>query len=197
MRAGTVARVYAETLLRRAVAEDALEAISESVEAFGEAMAGSSRVARFLEAPQIPGAAKRRALTSALEGRLHPVFLRFLALVTGKHREGLLSEIVSAWREVLDERAGRQSATVTTSLPLDDELRAGVREALERATGRTIVLEEKVDAGLLAGIVVRTGDTVIDGSVRTRLKALRKRLAAGARRGGMEAMRVSNEGSTT
>jgi len=56
-----------------------------------------------------------------------------------------------------------------------------VRAALERATGKTIVLEERVDPSLLGGLVIRTGDTVIDGSLRSRLTTLHRRLRAAGR----------------
>lgn len=192
MRASTVARVYAETLLRSAEREDALDPVSESVEAFAGLIDASPRLARFLEAPQIGGDEKRRALGSALEGRLHPLFVRFLGLVIERHRESLLPEIADAWNDRLNERAGRQAATVTTAVPMDDDLRERVREALERTTGKTIALDERVRPELLGGIVIKTGDTVIDGSVKRRLGMLRRRLQSGASRR-IEHSGISNE----
>ena len=80
-------------------------------------------------------------------------------------------------------RANRQSATVTTAIAPDAETVARVQAALEKATGKTIVLDKRVDPRLLGGLVIRTGDTVIDGSLRSRLVELRRRLrtAGGAR----------------
>jgi F-type H+-transporting ATPase subunit delta len=181
MRAGTIARVYARTLLLIADREGAVESVDESVRGLSEVLDRSADLRRFLAAPQVEASDKRALARTAFGERLHPLVLRFLELVIDKHRENLLGEILSAWGELLDERANRQSATVTTAVPAGPELVDRVRGALERSTGKTIVLEERVDPTLLGGLVVRTGDTVIDGSLRSRLVTLRRRLRAAGR----------------
>jgi F-type H+-transporting ATPase subunit delta len=181
MRAGTIARVYAETLLRSADRHGQVDSVDESVRGLSAVLAASPELRRFLAAPQIRAADKRALVRSALSERLDPLLVRFLELVIEKHRERLLGEILTAWTENLDARANRQSAAVTTAVPADPELAARIRAALERATGKTIVLEERVDPSLLGGLVVRTGDTVIDGSLKSRLNTLRQRLRAAGR----------------
>ena len=181
MRAGTIARVYAETLFRSADRHGQVDSVDESVRGLSAVLDESPELRRFLAAPQIAAADKRELVHDALQDRLHPLVVRFLELVIEKLREPLLGEILSAWTELLDARANRQAATVTTAVPADPEMVARVRAALERATGKTIVLEERVDPRLLGGLVVRTGDTVIDGSLRSRLTTLHRRLRAAGR----------------
>jgi F-type H+-transporting ATPase subunit delta len=176
VRAGTIARVYAETLLRSADRHRRIDEVDESVRALSAVLDASSEFRRFLEAPQIAADRKRALVAEALEARLDRLVLRFLELVIEKHRERLLGEIVLAWTELLDARANRQTATVTTATPPDDETVARVQAALEKATGKTIVLEKRVDPTLLGGLVIRAGDTVIDGSLKSRLAALGRRL---------------------
>jgi F-type H+-transporting ATPase subunit delta len=144
-------------------------------------LGASAELRRFLAAPQIAAADKRELMRNALADRLQPLLVRFLELVIEKHREGMLAEILDAWAELLDTRANRQAAAVTTAIPADPEMVGRVRAALERATGKTIVLEERVDPSLLGGLVIRTGDTVIDGSLRSRLTTLHRRLRAAGR----------------
>jgi F-type H+-transporting ATPase subunit delta len=67
---------------------------------------------------------------------------------------------------------------VTTATPADRETLERIRRALERTTGQEIAFEERVDPSLLGGLVVRTGDLVMDASLRSRLDALRHRLRA-------------------
>ena len=176
MRAGTIARVYAETLLRSADRHGRVDDVDESVRALSAVLGASPEFRRFLDAPQIAAEQKRALVAEALQARLDPLVLRFLELVIGKHRERLLAEIVLAWTELLDARANRQTATVTTATPPDPETVSRVQAALEKATGKTIVLEQRVDPRLLGGLVIRAGDTVIDGSLRSRLVELRRRL---------------------
>jgi F-type H+-transporting ATPase subunit delta len=181
MRAGTIARVYAETLFRSAGRRSQVEAVDESMRGLSAVLEASAEFRRFLAAPQIGAAEKRELVRGALQERLHPLVVRFVELVIEKHRERLLGEISSAWTELLDARANRQSAAVTTAIPADPEMVARIHAALERATGKTIVLEERIDPSLLGGLVIRTGDTVIDGSLRSRLNTLHRRLRAAGR----------------
>lgn len=177
-RSGTVARVYAETLYRTAARHDAVEAVDESLGSLAVVLESSPELAGFLDAPQIGADEKRETVRRVFEGRLHPTVLRFLDLVIRKHRETVLGEILAAWSRLLDERAGRQSATVTTAVAVEEALLEKVRGALEGTTGKSIRLAHQVDPALLGGVVIRAGDTVIDGSLRTRLKTLRGRLRA-------------------
>jgi F-type H+-transporting ATPase subunit delta len=176
VRAGTIARVYAETLLRSADRHGRVEDVDESVRALSTVLESSPEFRRFLAAPQIASDRKQALVAESLRARIDPLVLRFLELVIGKHRERLLGEVIAAWTELLDTRANRQSATVTTAIPPDAETMARVQAALEKATGKTIALEKRVDPTLLGGLVIRTGDTVIDGSLRSRLVELRRRL---------------------
>jgi len=183
VRAGTIARVYAETLFRSADRHGRVEDVDESVRALSEVLGASPEFRRFLDAPQIAADQKRALVAEALAARLDPLVLRFLELVIEKHRERLFEEIILAWTELLDTRANRQTATVTTATAPDPETVARVQSALEKATGKTIVLEKRVDPKLLGGLVIRTGDTVIDGSLRSRLVELRRRLRTAGRAG--------------
>lgn len=181
MPATTVARVYAETLLRLSERDEALDQATEGLHALDAAITADPEFAHFLKAPQITAEEKRSLLHSAFEDRLHPGVMRFLDLLVAKHREPLIPEIAAAWREILDRRASRQGATVTTAVPADPSLMERLTAALEKATGKTIALEERVDPRLLGGIVVRTGDLVMDASLKTRLAKLRHRLRMAGR----------------
>jgi F-type H+-transporting ATPase subunit delta len=176
VREHTIARIYADTLYRRATTENAVEAVDEGLTALAGALRDDARLAGFLGAPHIAAEEKRAVIERALAATLHPALIRFLVLVVEKRREPLLSEIAVAWRELLDERANRMSATVVTAAPLDEATRDGMRAALEKATGKTILMETKIDPAMIGGVVVRYGDSVIDGSVRSRLAAIRNRL---------------------
>ncbi len=187
-RATLVARVYAETLLRTAEREDALEPVSEGLARVAAAFDGSRRFRRFLEAPQIAADGKRAVVRSAFGESVHPLVVRFLELLIERRREPLVGEIHGAWRTLLDRRANRRSATVTTAVPADPDTLAAVRGALERATGQEIALEERVDPALLGGLVVRTGDLLMDATIKSRLVVLKQRLRA-AVAGGSRAAR--------
>ena len=176
MQANTVARVYVETLLRRAEQEGVVESVTDGLAAFAQCLKADERFRRFLEAPQITTRQKQTVIEEALESRVHPLVIQFLRLVIDRHREPLLPDIATTWRTILDERANQQTATITSATPLDRAMVASLRQALEHATGKTIVIEEEVRSDLLGGVVVQTGDLVMDASLKTRLGNLGRRL---------------------
>jgi F-type H+-transporting ATPase subunit delta len=176
MRAQLVARIYAETLLRLAQRVAAIDEVDAGMSALAAELKREGAFARFLAAPQIASQDKKAVVAHALADKLHPALVRFLDLVVDKRRESMLGEIAMAWRELLDQRANRMTATLATAVAIDEATQASIGAALERSTGKTIVLEHEIDPSLIGGVVVRFGDTVVDGSIRRRLALLRTRL---------------------
>ncbi len=168
--------MYVETLLRRAEQEDVVEPVTHGVAAFAECLKDDPRLRRFLEAPQITTRQKQALVRDAFEGRVHPLVIQFLRLVIDRHRELLLPEIATTWQAILDERSNRQTATITSATPIDRATVASLGEALEQAIGKTIVIEERVRPDLLGGLVVQTGDLVMDASLKTQLGNLGRQL---------------------
>jgi F-type H+-transporting ATPase subunit delta len=76
------------------------------------------------------------------------------------------------------ERRNRVVADVRTAVPLDAERQARLADALTRVIGRPVELRCTVDAGIMGSVVVRIGDEVFDGSVRSRIEQARERLGA-------------------
>lgn len=102
-------------------------------------------------------------------------------LLVRKRRVALADQIGDAFRARLNAQRGIADATVTTAVPLTDEARSAVEDAVRRYTGAdTVALSEAVDSEIIGGAVVQIGDRIIDGSVRTRLSTLRRSLASGA-----------------
>jgi F-type H+-transporting ATPase subunit delta len=106
--------------------------------------------------------------------------LNLFRLLRRKNRLMLGPSIAAFFREMVDEERGVVRAEITSAVELDDERRASLTARLREQTGKQVVLEERVDAGLLGGLVVRIGDQLVDGSARTRLRQLRSRLERAA-----------------
>ena len=102
-------------------------------------------------------------------------------LLVRKRRTRLADQIRDAFRARLNSERGVAEAVVTTAVPLSDDARAAVEAAVRSYTNAdTVELTEQVDSAILGGAVVRIGDRIIDGSVRTRLNSLRRSVAGGS-----------------
>src|SRR5262249_22058080 len=134
------------------------------------------RVREFLSTPRVSAAERKAALRAALQGRVPELFLRFVMVVVDKRRQSLLPDIAAEYRDVTDVLAGRVRGQVTVSHPPDDALRDEITRSLAERLGKTVIPTFTVNPEILGGIVVRVGDDILDGSVRTRANALRRRM---------------------
>ncbi|HVG45195.1 MAG TPA: ATP synthase F1 subunit delta [Longimicrobium sp.] len=180
MRAEIIARNYADTLLelaRRHGGQATVQEFGAAMELLADSVA-EPRVREFLSSPRIPAAERKDALRGALEGRVPDLFLRFVMLVVDKRRQRLLGEIAHEYRALVDEQAGRVRVQVQISHAPDEALRNQVANALASRLGKDVVATFTVDPDLLGGMVVRYGDEILDGSVRTGAENLRRRMVA-------------------
>jgi F-type H+-transporting ATPase subunit delta len=168
-----LARRYARCLLEVAGAE-AL-ALRDELRDFSLLVLDHTELRRALLDPGV-GAARKRGLLAAVAERAgaSPLLRRFVDLVASRDRVGLLPDVVEAYAELANASRGVVSAEVLSAVPLAE----AQRRALAAALGGTVELRSRVDPDLVGGLVVRVGGTTYDGSVRTRLAALKRRLAS-------------------
>ena len=140
--------------------------------------AAASAVPRAHDALRHP-LAKAEALVELLlpPGDSDPTFRRFLVELAGNRRLTLLPEIAGLFEQLRAEAERRVKATVTSAQPLDEATLSKLRESLRKRFGREVDVTPAVDASLMGGAVIDTGDMVIDGSLRTKLARLGAALA--------------------
>jgi len=172
----TLARNYAEALFELGERHQAHEEYLHAATLLTEVLEGNPRVRQFLEMPKIETRAKQHALRQALEGRVPGLFINFLLVVLAKRRQRLLPEISREYTALLDDKLGRIHVQVTLAHRPDAASADRVAAELSRILGRTAIPHVRVDPGIIGGIIVRSGDWIMDGSIRRRLSSLRGRL---------------------
>ena len=172
------AKRYAEAayLIAR---QDGTEAVwSEGLTAL--AGLGTEEAQVFLQDSRVPAQRKAELLESALRG-IDPLVLNLGRLLLRRKKTVIAPQIREAFQELVDAANGITHATVTSAVTLSqDELRA-VTDKLSGMTGGTVVVQSRVDESIVGGLVVQMGDRLIDGSTRSRLQALKRRLAGAER----------------
>lgn len=168
-----VARNYAATLHELAKREGEEESWGELLDEVAGLYEEDRGFGRFLDAPSVSPAEKKGVLREALGERAPELFQRFLFVVLDRRRHRALPGIARAYRDRLDEAAGRVRASVTLPFEADATLREEILAELERHFGKEVVAEFRRAPELLGGLIVRAGDRLIDGSVRRRLEHLK------------------------
>lgn len=176
MRDATIARNYAEALLALAEKADDAAGWGKLIRDVANGVEENPTLRLFLESPKISEAQKTDIFFKALGDNVPRHFLRFLQTLVRKRRQMLIPEIATEYETLLDVHEGRLHANVTVAREMSAVDEARISEQLSRVIGKQVVPHMNVNPAILGGIVVKFGDTVMDGSVRRRLAKLRGRM---------------------
>ena len=179
MRPATIARNYAETLLTLAQKADDPRGWGKMLSDLSTAMGSDITLRHFLESPKVGAEQKKEILGKAFADRAPRLFVRFLQALVTNRRQMLVPQITTEYFALLDVAENRVHADVTVARQPTDEDTARLVASLRQALGKDVVPNVRVDPSIIGGVIVRVGDTVMDGSVKRRLGILRKAMAAG------------------
>ena len=170
---------YANALADIALEQGAGEAARKQLGEFGAAFAESAELRNFLGSPAVTREAKH-GVVEKLVARLGSsrIIRNFLLVIVDNQRTHVLPEIIDAFDLVIRQRRGVAEAEVASATEMNDVQKKQLLQTLERLSGKKIEAKYSLDAKLLGGAVVRIGDTIYDGSLRSKLNQLRVRLAA-------------------
>jgi F-type H+-transporting ATPase subunit delta len=126
--------------------------------------------------PGLPVANKRALMADLLGGRVSGRTAALVDLLVELHEGHDVDTLAKGWAQAAAARRNRVVAEVRSAVPLDDRHRARLAEVLTRVIGKPVVLQVTVDEAILGSVVVRVGDELFDGSVRSRLEQAREAL---------------------
>lgn len=179
MRAPAIAQRWAQALLDLGIERKNFEQLGRELD----------RVAKLYSAPELSelfknpkfDAEARKAVLSELLRRVmvSPICRNFLFLLADRNRIGILPEIVEAFHQLADARAGRVRAKVTVAKRLSEPDVARLRTVLQKTTGQQVQVEQFEDPSIIGGIITQINDKIYDGSIRAQLDRLRAELKAG------------------
>jgi len=172
---GAIARRYAEAIFELARKQNTLDRTLEDVKEIA-ALFAHRKLAYLLREPKISAKRKETAIRQALASRVLPTSLNLTLLIVQRELVDYMQNIATELENLALDYRNQAIAEVTTAAPLDEKQQALVKKALERRTGKNIVMQTRIDPNILGGIVARVGDQVIDSSVRYRLASLQQSL---------------------
>ena len=177
-RSNPVSRNYAEALLALATKADNREGFGAMIRDVATAITQDPTVRLFMESPRVSYEDKNRILSKAFGDRVPRLFLRFIQTVVHNRRQMMIPDIAREYAQLLDEGEGRVHAEVKLARPVDAAEGVRIGEELSRVLGRKVSPQFAVDPSIMGGIIVKVGNTVMDGSVRRRLGKLASRMRA-------------------
>jgi F-type H+-transporting ATPase subunit delta len=164
---------YAEALFAVARAEGTLGEVEDELFRFSQTLQGNDELRDALTNPGIPASRRQQIVEDLLGGRASPTTVALVSMVVGTGRARELPAIIQKLVEMSAAEANKEVAEVRSAVPLTDDQRERLAKVLGQATGKQVEVKVVVDPAVLGGIVAQVGDTVIDGSVRSRLDKLK------------------------
>lgn len=175
-----LARRYARALLDVASSEGgtAVSALRDELRGFVPQLDAHPQLRLALAHPALDAAAKRRVVLALAErAKVSPLVKRLIELLSARDRLGLLADVAEAYAQLANAALGVVAAEAVSAVPLAAQQKKALESALKGGAA-SVELVERVDPALVGGLVVHAFGRIYDGSVRTRLNALRRRLAA-------------------
>lgn len=171
-----VAKRYARAMFEVASAQGVVDRVEEELFALAQTLTSSSQLEQWLVHPHVTGEQKKEAFRPAL-GSMLEITGNLLFLLIDRHRESELPTIAAAYKLLADEVRGTADAEVTTATALTEEDQKRLSTVFEKVVGKTVRITHQVDPEILGGVIVRIGDRLYDGSLKTKLHRFQRELA--------------------
>lgn len=167
---------YAQALMAVAQAEGAVETTRTQLAAVARAVAANDELAQSLANNLLPSSVRTQIVDDILVGKTSDVTRSLVAMIVASGRGRDLGPIVDAFSQLSAAGSGRRVAVVRSAVALSEDQRKRLSDALAAQLGYQVDLDTVVDPEVVGGVITTVDDTVIDGTVRTRLAHMREAL---------------------
>ena len=175
-----VAARYARALFDSTVDSGELQAVTSDLQAIDASLNQVPGFYRYMENPGVPQADKAKLVEEQLGKGANPWVRRLLGLLVENGRMAVFPQLTTQFIELKNRHENTMHAEVVTAVELEEELRERIRRSLESSLGYSRVeIQNKVDPGILGGVIIKVQDKIFDGSYVGRLEDLRKQVGAG------------------
>jgi F-type H+-transporting ATPase subunit delta len=174
---GSVARRYARALMGIGQEQGTYERLGRELIELDEMAESNPSLKLVLSAPIVDKDQREKIVEQiATMAGFSEVMVHFLKLLSQKGRLPYLAQIAEAFRDLSDEAEGKVRASVTVAAPVPPAGEERIQAALMKLTGKQVIMDVAVDPELIGGVVARVAGKLLDGSVRTQLRAMEERL---------------------
>ena len=169
---------YASALFSLARDNRETDAVAAALRSFDAMIEASPDLQRLVRSPSLSADEQLRALTALLDkAGISGVAANFIKLVAAKRRLFAIRDMIADYGKLYDAFRGVTRAEVVSAAPLSEANVEALKQALRAARGgNDVELVAKVDPSIIGGLVVKLGSRMVDGSLKTKLNAIRIRM---------------------
>lgn len=167
---------YARAFFEIARSEDDVERIADELFRVTRTLETQQEMRQSLTDIHLPTDAKERLLDEVLGAKVTPAVLNIIKFAVSQGQARHLVEISDELSSLAEAESRREIAEVHSAIPLDDEQKHRLGEALGKSMNKDVSVKVIVDPSVIGGILARVGDVVIDGTVKHKLELLKDHL---------------------
>ncbi len=161
--------LYGGSLYALACAEGLCERLLADLELVDTVLTQQPEYKTLLDSPTVMQTEKVKLLDAAFSAHVHPYTSNFLKILAEKKQMYAFAATRRAYVKKYNAEHNIEEAVAITAVPMTETLLAKLQKKLSKMTGKTVVLQNKVDPEILGGLTVRMANRQIDASVRSRL----------------------------
>ena len=172
-----IANRYAEALFQLSEDDNITKEIYDELHSVVDIVKSNKDLDNVLKSPLVAKAEKVQLIETLFNNKINNNLKNFLKILVEKGRISSLKSIELTFKQLLNDRDNIIEGTVISAIPLTGEKVKELEEKLSKKYNKNVTLENKVDKTILGGVLVRLGNTQIDGSVKTRLNNIKDQLS--------------------
>ena len=171
-----IANRYAEALFQLSEEENITKEIYNELHDVVEVIKNNKELDNVLKSPLVAKNEKTQLIEALFNNKINNDLKNFLKILVEKGRISSLKSIELTFKELLNDKHNIIEGTVISAIALTEKQVKELEEKLSKKYNKNVTLENEVDQSILGGVLVRLGNTQIDGSVKTRLNNIKDQL---------------------
>lgn len=171
-----IANRYAEALFQLSEEENITKEIYNELHDVVEVIKNNKELDNVLKSPLVAKNEKTQLIEALFNNKINNDLKNFLKILVEKGRISSLKSIELTFKELLNDKHNIIEGTVISAIALTEKQVKELEEKLSKKYNKNVTLENEVDQSILGGVLVRLGNTEIDGSVKTRLNNIKDQL---------------------
>ena len=171
-----IANRYAEALFQLSEEENITKEIYNELHDVVEVIKNNKELDNVLKSPLVAKNEKTQLIEALFNNKINNDLKNFLKILVEKGRISSLKSIELTFKELLNDKHNIIEGTVISAIALTEKQAKELEEKLSKKYNKNVTLENEVDQSILGGVLVRLGNTQIDGYVKTRLNNIKDQL---------------------
>ena len=172
-----IANRYADALFQLSEEENITKKIYSELHDVVDLLKSNKELENVLKSPLISKKEKIELIEKLFSNKINKNLKNFLKILVEKGRINSLKAIELTFKQLLNDKHNIIEGTVISAIPMQDKQIKELEKKLSKKYNKNVTLENEVDESILGGVLVRLGNTQIDGSVKTRLDNIKEQLA--------------------